>query len=143
MPLPMVLATAVPRKNAARKLKAAAQATANLGESTRVETTVAMLFAESWKPFRKSKISATMTVIKTRRRSLFNWIVSRALSLGSGLWMQIHEVLRDKADNICHTNAALSPHFDNLRTLKDDGFDDVGCVFGFVRRVLQNFIKFF
>jgi hypothetical protein len=68
---------------------------------------VAMLFAESWKPFRKSKISATMTVIKTRRRSLFNWIVSRALSLSSGLWMQIHEVLRDKA-HICHANAAIA-----------------------------------
>src|SRR5713101_7816688 len=37
MPRPMVLATAVPRKKAARKLKTAAQTTASLGESTRVE----------------------------------------------------------------------------------------------------------
>src|SRR5512132_68105 len=47
IPLPMVLATAVPRKKAAAKLKNAAQATANLGDSTRVETTVAMLLAAS------------------------------------------------------------------------------------------------
>src|SRR5208282_378493 len=51
MPLPMVLATAVPRKKAARKLKVAAHSTASLGDKTRVETTVAMLFAESWNPF--------------------------------------------------------------------------------------------
>ena len=42
-----VFATAVPRKNAARKLNVAAQTTASLGERTRVETTVAMLLAES------------------------------------------------------------------------------------------------
>ena len=47
MPLPMVFATAVPRKKAATKLKNAAQTTASLGESTRVETTVAMLLAAS------------------------------------------------------------------------------------------------
>jgi hypothetical protein len=47
IPLPMVLATAVPNRNAARKLKAAAQATANRGDRTRVETTVAMLLAAS------------------------------------------------------------------------------------------------
>src|SRR5579883_2098467 len=68
IPLPMVLATAVPRKNAATKLKNAAQTTASLGESTRVETTVAMLFAASWKPLRKSNVSATRTVMMSRRR---------------------------------------------------------------------------
>src|SRR6266516_6067516 len=47
IPLPMVLATAVPRKKAARKLKAAAHNTASFGDRTRVETTVAMLFEES------------------------------------------------------------------------------------------------
>ena len=59
IPLPMVFATWVPRTKAATKLKNAAQATACCGESTRVETTVAIEFAASWKPFRKSKISAT------------------------------------------------------------------------------------
>src|SRR3954470_21211930 len=50
MPLPTVLATAVPTRNAAAKLKNAAQITALPGESTRVETTVAIEFAASWKP---------------------------------------------------------------------------------------------
>jgi hypothetical protein len=47
MPRPMVFATAVPRKKAARKLKTAAQSTASRGDNTRVETTVAMLLAAS------------------------------------------------------------------------------------------------
>src|SRR5208282_1886286 len=38
MPPPMVLATAVPRRNAATKLKNAARNTASLGHKTRVET---------------------------------------------------------------------------------------------------------
>ena len=46
-PLPMVLATAVPTMNAAMKLKKAAQNTATPGESTRVDTTVAMELALS------------------------------------------------------------------------------------------------
>src|SRR5580693_2423850 len=71
MPRPMVLATAVPRRKAARKLKLAAQRTASRGDKTRVETTVAMLLAESWKPLRKSKLRATRIVIRTSMRSLF------------------------------------------------------------------------
>ena len=50
IPDPMVLATAVPKVKAATKLKNAAQMTALPGESTRVETTVAIEFAASWKP---------------------------------------------------------------------------------------------
>src|SRR5438874_797411 len=46
-PLLMVFATAVPKTKAAMKLKAAAQTTASLGESTLVDTTVAMLLAAS------------------------------------------------------------------------------------------------
>ncbi len=45
--MPTVLATAVPKKNAATKLKNAAQSTACPGESTRVETTVAIELAAS------------------------------------------------------------------------------------------------
>src|SRR5947207_13949280 len=41
-PLPMVLATAVPNRKTARKLNAAAHTTAAEGDSTRVDTTVAM-----------------------------------------------------------------------------------------------------
>src|SRR5438552_8551823 len=56
MPLPMVLATFTPPPKAAMKLKKAAQKTAIISESTRVETTVAMELAASWKPLMKSKI---------------------------------------------------------------------------------------
>src|SRR3954454_7264096 len=66
IPLPIVLATEVPRTKAATKLKKAAQRTAFWGARTRVETTVAIEFAASWKPFRKSKASAT-TMMKTRK----------------------------------------------------------------------------
>ena len=59
MPFPMVLATWSPRKRKAMKLKNAAQTTARRGESTRVETMVAMEFAESLNPFRKSKSRAS------------------------------------------------------------------------------------
>ncbi len=44
---PIVLATAVPKVNAATKLKNAAQMTACPGESTRVDTTVAIELAAS------------------------------------------------------------------------------------------------
>ena len=50
MPEPTVLATAVPKAKAATKLKNAAHTTACPGERTRVDTTVAMEFAASWKP---------------------------------------------------------------------------------------------
>src|SRR5437773_6842847 len=48
-PLPSVVATFTPKPKAARKLKAAAQATARFGERVRVETTVATELAASWK----------------------------------------------------------------------------------------------
>ena len=47
MPLPTVLATSVPKKNAAMKLKKAAQITALPGVRTRVDTTVAIELAAS------------------------------------------------------------------------------------------------
>src|SRR5262249_12403173 len=50
MPAPTVRATAVPNVNAATKLKNAAQMTALPGERTRVDTTVAIELAASWKP---------------------------------------------------------------------------------------------
>ena len=50
MPEPIVLATAVPNTKMAAKLKKAAHTTALPGDSTRVETTVAMELAASWKP---------------------------------------------------------------------------------------------
>src|SRR5882724_486848 len=58
-PLPTVLATCTPKPKAATKLKKAAHTTAWSGVSTRVDTTVAMELAASWKPLMKSKIRAT------------------------------------------------------------------------------------
>src|SRR2546425_11937767 len=51
--------------NAATKLKKAAQTTACSGVSTRVETTVAIELAASWKPLMKSKTRATKTTRTT------------------------------------------------------------------------------
>src|ERR1043165_6554575 len=83
MPLPIVLATAVPSKNAATKLKNAAHTTASFGDSTRVDTTVAMLFAASWNPFKKSKVSATrMVTIRSRRSGFTKFSCSQSLDLG-------------------------------------------------------------
>ena len=50
-------------------MKKAAHTTAFWGERTRVETTVAIELAASWKPFRKSKTSAT-TMIRTMTASV-------------------------------------------------------------------------
>src|SRR5215207_4033882 len=61
IPLPIVSATCRPKNKNAMKLKKAAQNTAYCGRSTRVETMVAMEFAASGRPFRKSKNSATPT----------------------------------------------------------------------------------
>ena len=61
---PIVFATAVVAKAPAR-FNTAAMITAILGDSARVETEVATAFAVSWKPFVKSKPSAT-TMTTTR-----------------------------------------------------------------------------
>src|SRR6185436_12986139 len=64
-PFPTVAATLTPKPKAATKLKKAAHTTACSGVSTRVETTVAMELAASWKPLMKSKMSATRTMKTT------------------------------------------------------------------------------
>jgi|SRR5690242_11785756 len=66
-PLPIVLATAVPNTKTAMKLKHPAQITAAVGESTRVDTTVAMELAASWNPLLKSKINATRMIAPTNQ----------------------------------------------------------------------------
>ena len=66
-PFPTVLATCTPNPKAATKLKKAAQATACIGVSTRVDTTVAMELAASWKPLMKSKTRATAMMSATSR----------------------------------------------------------------------------
>src|SRR5919204_6760109 len=69
IPLPTVFATAVVTKAPAR-LATAATKTAIRGESARVETEVATAFAVSWKPFVKSKPSATTTTTQTKMVSI-------------------------------------------------------------------------
>src|SRR6185312_12840193 len=56
IPVPSVSATCSPKNKNAMKLKNAAHATAYCGFSTRVETMVAMEFAASCRPFKRSKI---------------------------------------------------------------------------------------
>src|SRR5512143_2146319 len=65
IPRPTVSATCKPKNRKATKLKNAAQATAYWGRSTRVETMVAIEFAASFMPLRKSNASAT--TIKPKR----------------------------------------------------------------------------
>ena len=60
----MVLATCNPKNKKAIKLKKAAQITADNGERTFVETTVAIEFAASWKPLIKSKTNARNMITK-------------------------------------------------------------------------------
>ena len=64
IPLAIVAATAK-ETNAPRKLRIAALITAARGESARVETLVAIELAVSWKPFVKSKKSATATTAQS------------------------------------------------------------------------------
>src|SRR5918999_15468 len=68
---PTVLATWVWKTRKATKLNSAAQTTATRGASTRVETTVAIELAASWKPLEKSNTRArtTMATTVTRARS--------------------------------------------------------------------------
>src|SRR5215217_577499 len=79
MPLPMVLATWTPPLKAAMKLKKAAHATARFGDNTRVDTTVAMEFAASWKPLMKSKMRATPTIRMTAASSISGVLQHHAL----------------------------------------------------------------
>src|ERR671930_2438049 len=65
IPCPTVFATAVVT-NAPARLATAATKTAARGDSARVETEVATAFAVSWKPFVKSKPSATAIVTTSR-----------------------------------------------------------------------------
>src|SRR5690348_18352682 len=78
MPVPMVLATWRPNTANAMKLKNAAQNTAYCGRSTRVDTMVAIEFAASCSPLRKSNSNATpIRMVRTGRPSA----VSTALNL--------------------------------------------------------------
>ena len=66
-PTPTVLATAVP-VNAPTMFKTAAIVTAAFGDSTLVDTDVAIAFAVSWKPFMKSKITARTITQRSKKK---------------------------------------------------------------------------
>src|SRR5262245_55594796 len=92
MPAPTVWATAVPNVAAAMKLKNAAQVTALPGVSTRVDTTVAIELAASWKPLMKSNVRATAIRIRIAR----------------SVWSMPSAVLDDDAfEQVAHVLAAV------------------------------------
>jgi hypothetical protein len=64
MPVAIVAATSI-EMNAPRKFRIDAETTAARGESALVETLVAIELAVSWKPFVKSKKSATATTVQS------------------------------------------------------------------------------
>src|SRR5207302_8777419 len=68
MPLPTVVATAVP-DSAPTKFSTPAISTARPGESTRVATTVAIALAVSWKPLMKSNVRPSARMRRRTNRS--------------------------------------------------------------------------
>ena len=68
IPLPIVSAIAFVMNTIPTKFPTAASATARTGVSTLVATTVAIAFAASWNPLKKSKEKTTRTA-KARRVS--------------------------------------------------------------------------
>src|SRR5258708_19919173 len=81
IPLPTVAATLRWKTKTATTLKKAAKATACVGLSTPVETTVAIELAASWKPFMKSNSKASTTSrITTHRAACTDSITKRLKS---------------------------------------------------------------
>src|SRR4026209_2939929 len=109
MPLPTVVATLRWNTHTATKLKNAASSTAWCGLSTPVDTTVAMEFAASWKPFMKSKASASSTssikVVETCPRSMRPWAGSGVLE---------HDALDDVRDVLALVGGRLERLVDGL-----------------------------
>src|SRR5262245_6346785 len=107
IPLPTVRATFTPKPKAATKLKKAAHTTAWLGVSTRVETTVAMEFAASWKPLMKTKTRATRMTKTTRARGSIQMAI---------LSVMLPDLQHDPLDHVDHV---LTPVGDLLERLVD------------------------
>src|SRR5574343_125632 len=106
MPLPTVAATLRWKMKMATKLKNAANATACVGRSTPVDTTVAMELAASWKPFMKSNSSANTTRKTMTQRA--TCMVAMMRPPGSG-------VLEDHAlDELGHVLALVGDGFQQL-----------------------------
>ncbi len=77
MPLPTVAATLRWKTKTATRLKKAANTTACPGLSTPVDTTVAIEFAASWKPFMKSNAMASATSTTTTQRATWTDSIRR------------------------------------------------------------------
>src|SRR4029453_13232539 len=118
MPWPIVWATAVPKIKTARKLKVAAQYTASRGVSTRVETTVAMAFAASWKPLIKSKTRATPIRTRTRGGAARSWRIPVRLS-AAGMSGGLEHDAFDKIGDIFAAIKGVFEEFVNLLPLDD------------------------
>src|SRR5512147_1772629 len=100
MPRPMVVATLSWKMNRAMKLNAAASITAWYGFNTRVETTVAMELAASWKPFMKSKASATKISATTMPRLSCETSISVPGILQHNAFDQVGDVLAAIGDGL-------------------------------------------
>src|SRR5512134_142241 len=120
MPRPTVSATCRPKNRNAMKLKNAAHATAYCGRSTRVETIVAIEFAASWKPFMKSKASAS---------TIRNTISSMAM---------VVPVMAAFAPASSPRPGVAVPRAS--RVLEDDALDHVRDVLALVRHRLQELV---
>src|SRR5690606_625285 len=106
MPLPTVAATFISNTITAAKLKVAAQTTAWCGFRTLVETMVAIEFAASWKPLRKSNVSARAT----RSTSVAMPIAAVSIGPGSGV---------SEADALDQLGDVLAPVGDRFEQLVD------------------------
>src|SRR5579859_426278 len=112
MPLPTVVATAVPDR-APAKFNTPAISTARPGDSTRVATTVAIALAVSWKPLMKSKTTPRVKIESSRKRS--------TLSVSSGI------LQRDIAEDSCHMFAFVSGVLEQLvQIVPAHRFDQLG-----------------
>src|SRR4028119_1393548 len=85
------------------KLKNAAQTTAYCGRSTRVDTTVAIELAASWRPFRKSNSKATPISATSNGKA-------RDASIGSGV--VDHDALDLVGDILEAVQHSLQVHID-------------------------------
>src|SRR6188768_1229555 len=107
MPLPTVAATDRWKNAHAATLKNAAQSTACQGLRTPVDTTVAMEFAASWKPFMKSKASASST-------SSTSVIETSARSMGGEVPTASGVLEHDAFDDVGHVLALVGGGFERL-----------------------------
>src|SRR3989442_1598415 len=121
IPLPTVAATLRWKTKTATTLKKAAKATACVGLSTPVETTVAIELAASWKPFMKSNSKASTTSRITTHRAACTDSITKRLREGSG-------ILEDDAlDQVGHVLAAVGHRLQQLVDgLELDDFAHIG-----------------